>query len=873
MRNSQVFPDNYTYVSLFNVCTKLCNFALGSSLHGLIVKTDFTLCDTFLCNVMVDMYGKCGSLESSVSIFNDMVERNVISWTALISALGQHGYANAALEREMKRNGFKPDKVAFLAVFSACRHVGLVREGMALFDEMKSKYHVEPEIDHYLLIVDLLAKHGHLKEAEKLILGMPIPPNALIWRSFLEGCKKQTNIDGLDVAKRSLSNRVERECHHSKRAFKRELCEMVEGVMMKNPPTVCVPKSSQRTAECPSCQQNFTDQEIRPAPYMDNIVAIYKDLDATFRSTLLPMLPAGTIPPISISTSVGQLSKGLGETAPKNKHSVTYSKDVTESTEKIETRGFSKDGACEQFERQFERGLASKADQESQMCRSPVEKNVANFCPVSEELEVNHAPELSPGSSLSDGSDKYAGGCNSDLGSGNGFTEIYVDKSCAGDALAMPFDEVDYGTNPKDTFHERDTKRQKKLHYESSDVVNLSHEYRKDTPSQIDRAAAVSNNLEGKYPEHNSVMSSAVLEADSFRVGSICSFCHSSEITDGSGPMLHYADGKEVARGETTLSKVIPVHSKCIEWAPKVYYVGETIKNLDSELVRAAKLKCSSCGVKGAALGCFAKSCCRSYHVPCAAIIPDCRWDCDDFLMLCPAHKSVKFPSEKSNSRKRNQGETQSLSIHRSIEQSFWAHSRNGPQEWVFCGSALSSDEKSIQWKPNVTHVIAATDEKGACSRTLKVLMAILNGRWVLNVDWLEMCMTANDHIGEEDFEVKLDNHGIRDGPRTGRLRAVNDSPKLFDGLRFYFLGEFVPAYRSDLIALVTDGGGTAWNLERIADPEECCSCLVVYNAQIEPNSALFASDLAKENGGLAIPHTWILESIAEHKLLPYLLC
>ncbi|KZV27264.1 pentatricopeptide repeat-containing protein [Dorcoceras hygrometricum] len=202
MRNSRVFPDNYTYVSLFNICTKLCNFALGSSLHGIIMKTDFTLCDTFLCNVMVDMYGKCGSLESSVAIFNDMVERNVISWTALISALGQHGYANGALERfeEMKRNGFKPDKVAFLAVFSACRHVGFVREGMSLFDEMKSKYHVEPEMDHYLLIVDLLAKHGHLKEAEKLILGMPIPPNALIWRSFLEGCKKQTNMGGLDVA-------------------------------------------------------------------------------------------------------------------------------------------------------------------------------------------------------------------------------------------------------------------------------------------------------------------------------------------------------------------------------------------------------------------------------------------------------------------------------------------------------------------------------------------------------------------------------------------------------------------------------------------------------------------------------------------------
>lgn len=38
-------------------------------------------------------------------------------------------------------------------------------------------------------------------------------------------------------------------------------------------------------------------------------------------------------------------------------------------------------------------------------------------------------------------------------------------------------------------------------------------------------------------------------------------------------------------------------------------------------------------------------------------------------------------------------------------------------------------------WKPNVTHVIAATDERGACSRTLKVLMAILGGKWVVSVN------------------------------------------------------------------------------------------------------------------------------------------
>ncbi|XP_073318099.1 BRCA1-associated RING domain protein 1-like isoform X2 [Primulina huaijiensis] len=627
---------------------------------------------------------------------------------------------------------------------------------------------------------------------------------------------------------------------------------------------VCIPKSSQFTADCPSCQQQFTDQEIRPAPYVDNFVAIYKNLDAAFSSTLLPMFSADMRTPILISNSAGQLRKELSEIAPKNKHSGTSLEDELDLMKKIETCGVSKDGNCEKFDRKFECRLAPKSDQKSPLHRCPMEKNVANFRSVSEESEMNHAPELTPGSSPSDGGNKYKEDCNTDPGSGNGFTEKSAAKSCAKDALVTLSGEVDNKTDPMDTFHKKEIKRQKKLYCGSSDEVTRSREYNKDY---------------------------TVLDVASYMDGSTCAFCHSSKITDGSGPMQHCGDGKEVARGETTLSKVIAAHRKCVEWSPKVYYVGESIKNLESELERAAKLKCSSCGVKGAALGCFAKSCCRSYHVPCAVEIPDCRWNCDEFLMLCPAHKSMKFPSEKSNSRKRERGENQSLSTQRSIEQSFWSLdslSPSGPQQWVLCGSALSSEEKhmmikfasifgaevSKSWNSNVTHMIVATNEKGACSRTFKVLMAILNGRWVLNIDWVKSCMEAKYPVDEENYEVELDNRGVLDGPRTGRLRTLNNAPKLFDGLRFYFLGDFVPAYKSGLLALVIDGGGTVIeSLELIAaqrdSPEIVSRCLVVYNAQDEANTRTAeAGDLAKDNDARAIPHTWILESIAAHRLL-----
>nr|XP_043622654.1 pentatricopeptide repeat-containing protein At3g58590 [Erigeron canadensis] len=198
MQMDRIPPDNYTYVSLLSICTNLCDLGLGSSLHGLMMKSNVN-CDIMVCNVMIDMYGKCGSLQSSVVMFDEMIEKNVISWTALVSALGQHGHGEEALERfrKMQLVGIEPDKVSFIAALSACRHVGLVKEGMKLYEEMNEKYGIEPQMEHYLLVVDLMARYGHLKEAEKLIAGMPFPPNASIWRSFLDGCNRQRTIEHL----------------------------------------------------------------------------------------------------------------------------------------------------------------------------------------------------------------------------------------------------------------------------------------------------------------------------------------------------------------------------------------------------------------------------------------------------------------------------------------------------------------------------------------------------------------------------------------------------------------------------------------------------------------------------------------------------
>lgn len=187
MNSACICPDKYTFMSLLSVCTKLCSLDLGSSLHGFILKT--YNCDTFLGNVLIDMYGKCGNIESSFKVFNEITERNIITWTALISSLGLNGYTHEAVKtfHRMELIGLKPDALALRAVLSSCRYGGLVREGMGIFKKMKTIYGIQPEVDHYHCIVDLLGKNGQIKEAKEVIASMPFQPNVNIWRSFLDG--------------------------------------------------------------------------------------------------------------------------------------------------------------------------------------------------------------------------------------------------------------------------------------------------------------------------------------------------------------------------------------------------------------------------------------------------------------------------------------------------------------------------------------------------------------------------------------------------------------------------------------------------------------------------------------------------------------
>ncbi|MBA0860386.1 hypothetical protein Goshw_017184 [Gossypium schwendimanii] len=184
-------PTDTTMVCVLSACSQLGEIYSGACVHGFIEKTIWVPeSDVFIGTGLVDMYAKCGYIDSALSIFRLMSVKNVLTWTAMGTGLAVHGRGKEALELldAMEGSGIKPNPVTFTSLFSACCHTGLVEGGLHLFHSMRSRFGLEPQIQHYGCIVDLLGRAGYLNEAYDFIIEMPIKPDAVLWRSLLSAC-------------------------------------------------------------------------------------------------------------------------------------------------------------------------------------------------------------------------------------------------------------------------------------------------------------------------------------------------------------------------------------------------------------------------------------------------------------------------------------------------------------------------------------------------------------------------------------------------------------------------------------------------------------------------------------------------------------
>ncbi|KAL5576751.1 hypothetical protein UlMin_018450 [Ulmus minor] len=246
MREEGVEPDSTTFVSVLSACSQLGAMDLGCLVHDHAISHGFHL-NVVLGTSLINMYARCGNVSKAREVFDSMEERNVISWTAMISAYGVHGYGVQAMElfRQMKAQGPRPNNVTFVAVLSACAHSGLVQEGRMAYTSMKQDYGIVLGVEHQVCMVDMLGRAGLLNEASQFIKehnkGEPEPePAPAVWTAMLGACKMHKNFDlGVEVAEHLLAVEPENPGHYVMLsniyalAGKMERVETIRNMMIK----------------------------------------------------------------------------------------------------------------------------------------------------------------------------------------------------------------------------------------------------------------------------------------------------------------------------------------------------------------------------------------------------------------------------------------------------------------------------------------------------------------------------------------------------------------------------------------------------------------------------------------------------------------
>lgn len=188
-KNTEMVANVFTLTSLLSVAAYAGVGGKGEQIHARIIKAGLGS-NQQICNALISMYSRCGNIEAASRVFDEMGDRNVISWTSIITGFAKHGFAKKALDMfyQMTEAGIKPNEITFIAILSACSHVGMVSEGKRYFEAMYTEYGVVPTMEHYACVVDLLGRSGFLVEALEFINSMPSMANSLIWRTLLGAC-------------------------------------------------------------------------------------------------------------------------------------------------------------------------------------------------------------------------------------------------------------------------------------------------------------------------------------------------------------------------------------------------------------------------------------------------------------------------------------------------------------------------------------------------------------------------------------------------------------------------------------------------------------------------------------------------------------
>ncbi|KAK6119619.1 hypothetical protein DH2020_046642 [Rehmannia glutinosa] len=198
-------PNMYTFISILRCCSSLLNIEYGKQVHSYIIK-DNLVHNGYVGTALIDMYAKCGCVEDVEAIFNRLKEKDVFTWTVIISAYSQTNQGEKAIHcfNQMRREGVIPNEFTLASCLRGCSGIAILENGRQLHS-LAIKAGQSNDMYVSSALVDMYAKCGYIGDAEILFNGMR-SRDTVLWNTIICGYSQHGEGDKALQAFRQMIN-------------------------------------------------------------------------------------------------------------------------------------------------------------------------------------------------------------------------------------------------------------------------------------------------------------------------------------------------------------------------------------------------------------------------------------------------------------------------------------------------------------------------------------------------------------------------------------------------------------------------------------------------------------------------------------------
>lgn len=216
MLNSLEFkPNGVTVLSVLQACGQSNDLILGMEVHRFIVENSIEM-DVSICNSLVALYAKCGSLDYATELFEGMSDKDEVTYGSLIYGFMFYGFTDKAMELfrklehpglsiwnsmisglfqnkeydrildlawEMQVHGFRPNVVTLSSILPTFSYFSNLKGGKEIH-----AYAVRNNYDRSIYVatalIDTYAKLGFLRGAQR-VFDQSQCRSLIIWTSII----------------------------------------------------------------------------------------------------------------------------------------------------------------------------------------------------------------------------------------------------------------------------------------------------------------------------------------------------------------------------------------------------------------------------------------------------------------------------------------------------------------------------------------------------------------------------------------------------------------------------------------------------------------------------------------------------------------